>query len=69
MFRNAKAEMTRAGMTLEVLAEKSGKSASVWSAKLNGKVVLTFDEAQDFKRIVNSDLPLDVLFKKFEEGE
>jgi len=39
MFPNARAEMARAGVTLKILAEKSGKSISLWSAKLNGNVI------------------------------
>ena len=67
MYRNARAEMARAGVTLEVLAEKSGKSVSVWSAKLNGRVTVTLDDAREFKRIVGTDEPIETLFEQFEE--
>ena len=68
MYRNAKAEMVRYGVTLETLAEKSGKSISVWSQKLRGNVVITVDEAKEFKKIVGTDVPIEVLFEKFEEA-
>lgn len=68
MYRNARAALVRAGLTLEKLGEATGKSASVWSAKLSGKVVMTFDDAREFKRIVKSTEPLETLFEKFEEA-
>lgn len=69
MYRNAKAEMVRAGINLETLAAKMKNTVATWSEKLNGKRIITLDEAKKFKKIVNSDLPIEVLFKKFEEGE
>lgn len=68
MYRNARAEMARAGVTLEILSEKSGKSVSVWSAKLNGKVVITLDDAREFKRIVGTNEPIETLFERSEEA-
>jgi transcriptional regulator with XRE-family HTH domain len=68
MYRNARAEMARAGVTLEILAEKSGKSVSVWSAKLNGRVTVTLDDAREFKRIVGTDEPIETLFERSEEA-
>lgn len=69
MYRNAKAEMVRAGINLETLAAKMKNTVATWSEKLNGKRIITLDEAKKFKKIVKSDLPIEVLFKKFEEGE
>lgn len=68
MFRNAKAEMVRIGMSLTELAEKMDSHPSTWSEKLNGKRPITFDEALRFKAIVKSTLPLEELFEKFEEA-
>jgi transcriptional regulator with XRE-family HTH domain len=68
MYRNAKAEMIRAGLTLEQVAEKMGITTSTLSLKLNGKSPITLIEAKLFKKLVGSDLPLEVLFDKFEEA-
>jgi transcriptional regulator with XRE-family HTH domain len=59
--------MIRAGLILEDLASESGISASAWSMKLNGKSPITVDEAKLFKKIVGSEMPLEELFKSFEE--
>lgn len=68
MYRNAKAEMIRAGLTLEQVAEKMNITTSTLSLKLNGKSPITLIEAKLFKKIVGSDLPLEELFEKFEEA-
>ena len=68
MYRNAKAEMVRAGLTLADLSENLGGTISTWSLKLNGKYPITLDEAKRFKRLVKTDLPIEVLFEKFEEA-
>lgn len=68
MYRNAKAEMVRAGKTLADLSENLGGTVSTWSLKLNGKYPITLDEAKKFKRFVKTDLPIEVLFEKFEEA-
>lgn len=68
MYRNARAEMVRAGFNLGELAEKMQSYSSIWSEKLNGKRPITLDEAKLFKKVVNSDLPLEVLFECFEEA-
>lgn len=64
MYRNAKAEMTRRGLRLEDVAEKMGITIATLSQKLNGKYPFTLNEAKQFKRIVESDLPLEVLFEE-----
>jgi hypothetical protein len=69
MYRNAKAEMIRAGYNLTTLAGKMGNTVATWSEKLNGKREITLLEAKRFKEIVKSDLPIEELFKKFEENE
>lgn len=68
MYRNAKAELVRAGLTLADVSKALGGTISTWSLKLNGKYPITMDEARAFKKLVNSDLSLEVLFEKFEEA-
>lgn len=67
MYRNAKAEMVRAGLNLEKVASGMGISGSALSLKLNGKSPITVNEAKQFKKIVGSDMTLEELFKSFEE--
>lgn len=69
MYRNAKAEMVRAGLTLAAVAEKMGIAIGTLSQKLNGKYPITVNEAKQFKKIVKSEQPLEVLFKNFEEAD
>lgn len=68
MYREAKAAMTRAGLILANVAESLGGTEAKWSQKLNGKVPITLEEAHRFKRLVKSNLPLEELFKRFEEA-
>ena len=68
MYRNAKAEMVRAGKTLADLSENLGGTISTWSLKLNGRYPITLDEAKKFKKLVKTDLPIEILFEKFEEA-
>lgn len=67
MYRNAKAEMVRAGLILDKVAPSMGMTSGALSMKLNGKSPITVDEAKQFKKIVGSDMPLEELFKSFEE--
>lgn len=69
MYRNAKAEMVRAGLILEDVAKEMGIRIATLSQKLNGKFPITVIEAKKFKKIVKSELPLEVLFKNFEEED
>lgn len=69
MYRNARAEMIKSGLSLAQLAEKMESHASIWSEKLNGKRPISLDEAKQFKKVVKSDLPLEELFKEFSEVE
>lgn len=68
MYRNARAELVRAGLFLADVSEALGGTVSTWSQKLNGKYPITVDEAKKFKKLVKSDLPLEVLFERFEEA-
>ena len=67
MYRNAKAEMVRAGLNLDKVASIMKLSITTLSMKLNGKTIVTVDEAKLFKKIVGTDMPLDELFEDFEE--
>lgn len=69
MYRNAKAEMVRSGLTLEAVAREMDITLGTLSNKLNGKYPITLNEAKQFKRIVKSDMPLEVLFEVAEEAE
>lgn len=64
MYRNAKAEIVRAGLTLETIAAEMDIAASTLSQKLNGKYPITLNEAKKFKKIVKSDLPIEILFEE-----
>lgn len=68
MYRNAKAEMVRAGVTLADLSQNLGGTISTWSLKLNEKYPLTLDEAKNFKSFVKTELPIENLFESFEEA-
>ena len=63
MYRNARAEMVRAGFTITALAAEMGNTVATWSDKLNGKRDITLNEAVRFKKIVKSNLPIEELFK------
>jgi hypothetical protein len=68
MYRNAKAAMVKVGLILEDLSSNLGGTVSTWSLKLNGKAPITLNEAKAFKRLVNSDKPLEELFEEYEEA-
>lgn len=64
MYRNARAEMVRAGLKLEDVATEMDMTISTLSQKLNGKYPITLIEAKRFKKIVKSDLPIEILFEE-----
>ena len=68
MYLNAKSERKRSGKTLKAVADEMFISPQALSLKLNGKRLVTVDEARRFKKIIGSDMPLEILFKEFEEG-
>lgn len=68
MYRNAKAELVRAGLTLADVSKNIKGTVATWSLKLNGRYPITLNEAKSFKKLVKSDLPLEVLFEEFEEA-
>lgn len=64
MYKNAKAEMVRKGLRLEDVAPLMEMPVSTLSQKLNGKRPMTLIEAKRFKNVVETDLPLEVLFEE-----
>ena len=64
MYRTAKSEMMRRGLTLSDVAPLMDISVGTLSLKLNGKYPITLNEAKMFKAIVKSDLPLEELFEE-----
>ena len=64
MYKNAKAEMVRRGLRLEDVAQLMDMNIATLSLKLNGKRPLTLNEAKQFKKVVETDLPLEVLFEE-----
>lgn len=63
MYRTAKSEMMKRGLTLGDVAPLMEISVGTLSLKLNGKYPITLKEAKQFKKIVKSDLPLEELFE------
>lgn len=64
MYRTAKSEMMKRGLTLGDVAPLMGVSVGTLSLKLNGKYPITLNEAKLFKTIVKSDLLLEELFEE-----
>lgn len=69
MYGNLRAEIARKGFTLEKLVDEMKKrgfnlTMSMLSQKLNGKYEIYLKEAKALKEIVETDLPLDILFEE-----
>jgi hypothetical protein len=69
MFKNLRAEIARENLTLEKIVEELNKrginiTVSMLSQKLNGQYKLYFNEAVALKKIVKTELPLDILFEE-----
>lgn len=67
MYPNLNAELARRGFTLERLANEMRergykKTIATLSLKLNGKCIVTINEAKVLRDIVAPELSLDVLF-------
>ena len=67
MYPNFNAEYARRGFTLERLSEEMEKrdcrrTVATLSQKLNGKYIITLNEAKILRDIVAPEVPLDVLF-------
>lgn len=75
MYPNVRAEIARAGLTLEPIATELGITVPTLSQKLNGKYPITLGEAKKIKDIIvkakihkgitmNIDLSIEVLFEE-----
>ena len=69
MFPNFKAECIRRGFTLKKLSEEMEKRGSkrtvgTLSQKLNGKFIMTLNEAKILRDIVAPEMTIDVLFSE-----
>lgn len=69
MYPNFSAEYARRGFTLEKLSEEMEKrgckrTVATISQKLNGKYVLTLNEAKILRDIVAPEISIDVLFSE-----
>lgn len=69
MYPNLKAEIARKGFTLEKLVEELKRrgfniTVSMLSQKLNGKYDIYLNEAKALKAIVETNIPIDVLFEE-----
>lgn len=71
MFRNLHAEISRAGLTQENLAELINTSYGSLLNKIKGKRVWTLKEMVAIQEVLNqkldANLSLDYLFKEFKE--
>ena len=63
-YYNAKLELYRSGKTMGEVAEIMGYSTGTLSNILSGRRDLTLDEANLFKKIIGSSLPLEILFSE-----
>lgn len=69
MFPNLNAEFARKNLTLEKAVEELDKlgftmKVPTLSLKKNGKYPFTLNEAKALKKILGTDLPLEVLFEE-----
>ena len=65
MYPEVRGEMARRNITLAMIVENKRVNCTVstLSQKLNGKYPLTFNEAIGIKEALNSELPLEELFR------
>lgn len=64
MYRNLEAELARAGMTKQKLAQEIGCTPSTLSMKLGGKSPITLSEAARIKHAIGVTVPLEELFEE-----
>ena len=64
MYLNLKAEFARRNMTIGTVATLMDMSVSTLSRKVRGIIPFTVNEAKKLKVVLNTDLPLDVLFEE-----
>lgn len=61
-YRNLRAEMARANITVAILAPKIGVSEKTLRNKLNGKTDFTWPEALAIRRLVNPEVGIEEMF-------
>lgn len=64
MYPTLRAELARKGMTMKSIAKKIGIAESTLSLKFNGKFDFTLAEAENIKKEIGVDMPLEELFEK-----
>lgn len=64
VYPNLRAELARKKITLGELAYKLNMTLGTLSQKLNDKYPVMLNEAKRIKKIVGTDLPLEILFSK-----
>ena len=69
MYSNLRAEIARKNLTLDKIVEELKKknikmTVSMLSLKLNCKYEIYLKEAKALKEIVETDLPIDILFEE-----
>ena len=63
MYPTLKAEFARRGLTLQMVADRLGIGVSTLSSKIrNGG--FTLKEAKQIKEILETDIPIEVLFEE-----
>lgn len=68
MYPNLRAEFARKNMTFQIVADALGITVGTLSVKYNGKFGFTLDEAVAIKKLLDVDMPLEVLFEKEQEA-
>lgn len=69
MFPNLNAEIARKGFTQEKIVDELKKrgfniTVAMLSLKLSGKYKIYLNEAKALKEIVETDIPIDILFEE-----
>lgn len=64
MYPNVRGEMARKRLTLEPIAKELNITITTLSLKLNGRAPITLNEAKAIKRILETDIPLEILFEE-----
>ncbi|MHC1773642.1 MAG: helix-turn-helix transcriptional regulator [Flexilinea sp.] len=62
MYRNLNAELARKGIKRGSLAKELKVTPSTISQKLNGKTLITLQEAKRIKNVLGVDIELETLF-------
>lgn len=63
MYPNLRAEIVRRGLFMADVAKELGCTESTFSLKMTGKLGFTLKEAFAIKKMLNTDLSIDVLFQ------